>query len=193
MTLRTVTDDLLFDRWLDGDDAAFRALYERLAPIVLRVAAKHGLGPSDAKDVVQQTFLGVHRARADFRRGAPLRPWFFTIAFNVVRQHHRARTVRVMEPLAVDGYDDPIYEAPEPERDPAEVADCVRGAISRLPDGQRRVIELHWLERLPFAEVAALVGSTEGAVRVRAHRGYEALRQILGGPDPCPSLAARAR
>lgn len=192
MTTHTLTDDTLFERWLDGDDDAFRRLYQRLAPVVLRIAMKQGLGLAESKDAVQQTFLGVHRARADFRRGAHVRPWFFTIAYNVVRQYFRSRYARPETPLELDGSRDPVFEEPAPERDPAEIAGCVRGAVARLPDGQRRVIELHWFERRPFAEVAAMVGSTEGAVRVRAHRGYEALRQSLGGPDPCSSLAARA-
>lgn len=191
MTLQTLTDDALFERWLDGDDHAFRQLFERLAPVVLRIAAKQGLGLAEAKDAVQQTFLGVHRARADFRRGAHVRPWFFTIAYNVIRQHFRSKYARPETTLELDGVRDPVFEPPEPERDPREIADCVRGAVARLPDGQRRVIELHWFDRRPFAEVAAMVGATEGAVRVRAHRGYEALRVILGGPDPCPSLALR--
>ncbi len=192
MTKHTLTDDTLFERWLDGDDAAFRLLYDRLAPIVLRIAMKHGLGVAEAKDAVQQTFLSVHRARADFRRGAHVRPWFFTIAYNVVRQYFRTKYARPEAALELDGVRDPVFEEPELERDPADIADCVRGAVARLPDGQRRVIELHWFDRRPFAEVATMVGSTEGAVRVRAHRGYEALRQILGRTDPCPSLALRA-
>ena len=55
----------------------------------------------------------------------------------------------------------------------------VRAAVGRLPDGQREVLELHWFEGLPFPEVAAIVGASHSAVKVRAHRGYERLRQVM--------------
>ena len=55
----------------------------------------------------------------------------------------------------------------------------VRTALSGLPKDQREVIELHWFEQIPFNEIATIVGASSGAVRVRAHRGYVALRKTL--------------
>jgi DNA-directed RNA polymerase specialized sigma24 family protein len=49
-----------------------------------------------------------------------------------------------------------------------------------LPADQREVIELHWFDELEFPEVAQVVGASVSAVKVRAHRGYVRLRQILG-------------
>jgi RNA polymerase sigma-70 factor (ECF subfamily) len=51
--------------------------------------------------------------------------------------------------------------------------------MAQLPTSQREVVELHWFQERPFAEVAQIVGSTEGAVRVRAHRAYKKLRELL--------------
>jgi RNA polymerase sigma-70 factor (ECF subfamily) len=51
--------------------------------------------------------------------------------------------------------------------------------LKGLPEDQRSVIELHWFEQLSFNEIAGIVGATAGAVRVRAHRGYVALRKQL--------------
>jgi RNA polymerase sigma-70 factor (ECF subfamily) len=56
----------------------------------------------------------------------------------------------------------------------------MRRALQQLPEEQREVILLHWFEDLPFAEVAAIVGASVPAVKVRAHRGYERLRATLG-------------
>jgi len=172
----TPTDDALFLQWLDGDDAAFRTLFERIAPIILHIARRYGLTEAQAKDAVQNTFLAVHRGAHDFRRGAPLRPWLFTITYNVVRQQRRAQA-RAPRPLP----DDWQLAAPEPEvhRDRGAITLAVRQAIALLPAGQREVVELHWLDVLPFREVARRVGISEGAVRVRAHRGYSVLRRHL--------------
>ena len=55
----------------------------------------------------------------------------------------------------------------------------VRSALAELPGNQREVVELHWFEERPFAEVAQIVGASEGAVRVRAHRAYKRLKELL--------------
>ncbi|GAB4202399.1 MAG: sigma-70 family RNA polymerase sigma factor [Sandaracinaceae bacterium] len=173
-----------FLRWLAGDDAAFRLFFERAAPVVLAIARRAGLGDADARDVVQQTFLGVHRARADFRPGAPVRPWLVSIARNVVRDHLRRRSRRREEALELDGRIDPRVEARDYGlSDEERLLVWVRAAIARLPESQRRALELHVLEGLPFAEVARSLGCTEGAARVRAHRGYETLRDWLLDPE----------
>jgi DNA-directed RNA polymerase specialized sigma24 family protein len=51
---------------------------------------------------------------------------------------------------------------------------------------QREVIELHWFDGLSFAEVGAVVGASVAAVKVRAHRGYVALRRLLDDQKPLP-------
>lgn len=176
-------ESALFERWLDGDERAFRQIFEALGPLVLAIARRHGLRDAEAKDVVQQTFLGVHRARGDFRRGAPVRPWIVTIARNVIRDHLRRRYVRREDALELDGPIEPRVEAPEYGVPSAEtLLGWAHKALAKLPEAQRRVIELHYLEGRSFAEVAKAVGCSEGAARVRAHRGYETIRGWLVDP-----------
>jgi RNA polymerase sigma-70 factor (ECF subfamily) len=61
-----------------------------------------------------------------------------------------------------------------------EDKDLLQSALTKLREGQREVIELHWFEGLSFAEIATRVGASLSAVKVRAHRGYGRLREILG-------------
>ncbi|MBN8614959.1 MAG: RNA polymerase sigma factor [Deltaproteobacteria bacterium] len=184
-------ESALFERWLDGDTRAFQELFTLLSPTVLAIARRYGLRDAEAKDVVQQTFLGVHRARADFRRGAPVRPWVVTIARNVVRDHLRRHYVRREDALELDGPIEPRVEAPEYGVPTSEALLGWAGqALAKLPEAQRRVIELHYLEGKSFADVGKALGCSEGAARVRAHRGYETIRAWLldptaaGLPDP---------
>lgn len=173
----------LFERWLAGDEAAFRGFFELAAPLVLAIARRHGLRDAEAKDVVQQVFLGVHRARGDFRRGAPVRPWLVTIARNVVRDHLRRHYVRREETIEVDGPIEPRIEAPEYGLPSTEaLIEWSKKAVARLPESQRRALELHFFESRSFAEVARELGCSEGAARVRAHRGYETIRGWLTDP-----------
>jgi RNA polymerase sigma-70 factor (ECF subfamily) len=172
------SDEELMRAYVGGDQEAFQRLFERYAPMLLRLATRYLRDEEQARETVQQTFFQLHAARHDFRLDAKLRPWVFTIAMNLVREHYRRRTRRKESP-----FEEGRREAPQPLRGPIETrqrAEALRRALDTLPESQRSVVELHWFEDKPFAEVATIVGSTEGAVRVRAHRAYKRLRELLG-------------
>ena len=183
---RMRTDEELMQVFATGDSAAFGELFARWAPALVRVAQRQLGTRADAEDVVQQTFLQLHRARRDFKLGMKLRPWLFTIALNLCRDLQRYRGRRHETPV-----DDVVLVADTPAttaREDAELKARVRSALGQLSAEQRAVIELHWFDELPFGEIATIVGASAGAVRVRAHRGYEALRKTLGGEVGLPSL-----
>lgn len=172
------TDEALMDAYIDGDEVAFRLLFERYAPILLRLTRRHLRDEELAQEMVQQTFFRLHGARHDFRRGSKLRPWVMTIAMNLVREHWRRKKRRKMTDLEVD-----TQAAPEADFMPIELrqrAALLHVALEKLPSSQREVVELHWFQERPYAEVAQIVGTSEGAVRVRAHRAYTTLKQLLG-------------
>lgn len=159
-----------------GEAAAFRELWERWSPRLQRLLRRDVARAEDAHDLVQQTFLQLHRARHEFRDDAKLRPWLYTIALNLKRQYYR-RLGRRPETSIEDAVVDPPASDPAPD---ARIDDVhVRAALAALPEAQRDVILLHWFEGLSFAEVAEVVGATQSAVKVRAHRGYARLREIL--------------
>ena len=171
------TDEELMDAYVDGDDAAFRVLFERYAPILLRLTRRHLRDEELSREIVQQTFFRLHGARNDFRRGSKLRPWVMTIAMNLVREHWRRKKRRKMTDLEVD-----TQAAPEADYMPIELRQrsaLLHGALDKLPVSQREVVELHWFQERPYAEIAEIVGTSEGAVRVRAHRAYTTLKQLL--------------
>jgi RNA polymerase sigma-70 factor (ECF subfamily) len=172
------SDEELMAAYVAGDAAAFQLLFERYAPALLRTARRHLRTEEDARDLVQQTFLQLHRGRRDFRGDAPFRPWLFTIALNLRREHYRRRARRPEAPL--DSEAGAKLHSPTGGAAAVEASALVRQALGRLPPDQREAIVLHWFEGYSFGEIAALVGASAGAVRVRAHRGYGALRKALG-------------
>lgn len=163
--------------YADGDSAAFRELFERYSSRLLGLMMRGMASTRDAQDLVQRTFLQLHRARHDFRPGARLRPWLMTIALNVKRQYLRTSRRRPEAPLELDGRSDPAVAPHDPEL--AERTRLLRQTLAELPAKQREVIELHWLEGIPMLEVAEIVGASRSAVKVRAHRGYARLRELL--------------
>jgi RNA polymerase sigma factor (sigma-70 family) len=167
-------DEELMNAYVRGDEAAFDELFRRYAPLLTRIMRRRLATESDAQDLVQQAFLQLHRARGDFRVGMPFRPWLFTIAFNLQREAYRKLRTRPGDRPSAAGDDDPASE-------PADLASQrdVRMALSSLPAETREVIALHWLDGLSFPEVAALVGASLSAVKIRAHRGYGLIRRYI--------------
>ena len=170
------------DRYARGDDRAFAELYDLLAPrlygFLIRKAGDRAL----AEDLVQQTFLHMHRARATYVTGADVVPWAFALARNLTIDAFRRRRRELLsdtgdlrgEALAI------ALDMPADERLQAQqAADCMQHCFAELPDSQRTAFELLKRDGLSLAQAAETLGISVGAVKVRAHRAYEALREAL--------------
>jgi len=171
-------EDLMIS-YIQGEREAFERLFRRYAPLVLGLGRRH-LGDEDAaKDLLQQTFVRLHGARRDYRPGEPFHPWVMTIAMNLVRDQWRRRKRRPTTTLDHEPEADDPSPLGSSRLEAGERATRLHDALAALPTGQREVVELHWFQEQPFAEVARMVGSTEGAVRGRAHRAYARLKELL--------------
>ncbi|MCW2975332.1 MAG: polymerase, sigma-24 subunit, subfamily [Actinomycetia bacterium] len=158
------------------DASAFRELYDRYCERIHRFQLGRTRNRDAALDLTAETFAQVWLSRDRFRDLADgsAAPWLYAIARHVLiasvrkgRLEEQARTqlglIRSEAPaepssLWVEGLDE---------------------AFADLPPELRRAIELRIVEDLPYAEVAAAIGTTSGAARVRVHRGLNALRERL--------------
>jgi RNA polymerase sigma-70 factor, ECF subfamily len=162
-----------------GEDQALRTLYERHARSIYNYARRLLDDAGTAEEVLQETFLRVYRERAAFRPVATFRTWAFTIARNlcldILRAPARAST------LAAETLPEVRDAAPTPlERlERAEEAAAVRRALAELSPDDREIILLSRYHGLRYREIAALVGASEDAVKMRAHRALTRLRKIL--------------
>jgi RNA polymerase sigma-70 factor (ECF subfamily) len=190
----------LMQRYCDGDAGAFRELYALVAPRLLGYLLKMARERALADDLLQQTFLKVHRARTAYVRGADPLPWIYSIAHRTfidqTRKHKRA-VVRVGDAdelpevtAALTGESDDRRD--DGRADPEMVAAAL-DALAELPAQQREAVVLTKLDGKTVAEAAEIAGTTVGAMKVRAHRGYEALRKLLGKPaEPVKKAAGGA-
>lgn len=161
-----------------ADPAAFRQLFDRHGPRLYGWFLRSTHSDAVANDLVQQTFLNLHRARRDYRIGARFRPWLYAIGANTRREYFRKTQRR-----AETGFDPAVHDSGvAPDASTAE-ARAVRRALQQLPDNQRDVLLLHWYEGFSFREIGEMLGASTSAVKVRAHRAYKALRATLGGAD----------
>ncbi len=180
----TVLLDAAMDRYARGDDAAFGAVYDGLAPRLQAFLSRYTHDRARAEDVVQQTMLRIHRARGRFTLGGQVVPWAFAIARRLLIDQHRRGGREVLAPTgddnltqlltAVDARADDVVMA-------KELAGKLAEELSRLPENQRVAFELIKQDGLSVAEAAQVLGTTVGAVKLRAHRAYEAMRAVLAG------------
>lgn len=174
--MQDLTDEELMERYVAGESQAFAELFARYAPRLGALFRRALPAWVDVQDLVQQTFLQVHRARRDYQPGRPLRPWVITIALNLRRKHYRVVS-RATAELVTDPAESGERGRKQLER--AEREEALHQALAKLRPNQREVLELHWFEGLPFAQVAEVTGASLSAVKVRAHRAYKALRGLL--------------
>ena len=164
------------ERFRLGDARAFDALFQRYArPIhgyLMRLTGQRAA----AEDLSQQTFLSLVQARGRFQQGSRVKPWLYAIATNAAHDWRRRKRP---EELTDEG-ELPTQVASE-QGGPRDVGleRTVQRALAQLPEGQRIPIVLHRFEGMGFAEIAESMGLTETAVKVRAHRGYARLRELL--------------
>src|SRR5271168_182706 len=90
------------DRYAAGDNQAFAALHQGLYPRLLAYLTRMCGSGVNASDLVQETFLRMHRARATFAAGGAVLPWAYAIARNVALDHARAARHRETERLPSD-------------------------------------------------------------------------------------------
>jgi RNA polymerase sigma-70 factor, ECF subfamily len=180
-----MTEEALMLAYRAGDRTAFEHLFAVLGPRVHAFFMRSFQNRAVADDLLQVTFLKLHRARADYDADQPLRPWVFAIAARVRLDEYRRRK-HIMEDLN----DERLERLPEgptatppasasDELENAQRAASVRTALDALPESQRVIVHLHRFEGLTFSQIAAALGSTEGAVKLRAFRAYEKLRLTL--------------
>jgi RNA polymerase sigma factor (sigma-70 family) len=177
------TEEKLMAQYAAGDEVAFRDLFALLAPKLRAFFFRSFVDVALAEDLTQTTFLKLHRARASYCPELPLKPWLFTIAAGVRRDELR-RLYRLPPHVGEAELEQAEPQASE-EAGPFRAADAsneveaIRAAVNRLPESQRAVLHLHCHEELTFEQIAQVLGTTPGAVRVRASRAYERLRQGL--------------
>ena len=170
------TDEELMEQFVDGDRGAFDALFSRYSR-PLRGYLARLVGPGAAADIAQTAFLSVVKARGRYQRQDRFRPWLYAIATNAARDHLRRHR---REELTEEGsLPDDAAVSPAELRD-AKLEHAVHAGLAQLPAAQREAILLHRFQGLAFSEIAEALDVSESAVKVRAHRGYARLRELLG-------------
>ena len=166
----------LMIRYQGGSLEAFQEIYAQLAP-GLRRYLSHLAGGSDiADDLLQETFLQMHRSRGAYNPKYAVRPWVFGLARNVFLMNRRAaRQWAKVHESREDLPEFPVL----PEADRLGSRDEIRRCIAGLPADQAETLLLHHEWGFSFEEIAGMLGISAAAARARASRGIADLRVAL--------------
>jgi RNA polymerase sigma-70 factor (ECF subfamily) len=175
-----VTDRHLSDlmaAYQEGDLGAFEGLFRALRPSLQRYLSVLTRNRSRAEDLVQETFLQLHRSRRTYLPGRPVVPWVFAIARHVYLMEVRKRARLQRREIAVD---DPQPEMPvPPEAEGLAERERLQRALGQLPADQIEALTLHHVWGFTFGEIGATLGIRAGTAKVRAFRGMRRLKEIL--------------
>jgi RNA polymerase sigma-70 factor (ECF subfamily) len=162
-------------RLLRRDEGALEEAYATYAQAV-RAYVSRFVGPNEAEDVVQRTFLDIWRHSARYDPAERFTGWVFTIARRRaidslrIKRHDVVDVDRVRDLVGEDG-----REMADRHADAAEV----RAALARLPEHERVVIEMAYFRQLSLVEIAGRLDAPLGTVKSRASRGTRRLAQLM--------------
>lgn len=163
--------------YLAGRIDAFDALYEALAGPLRAYLCSLCRDSTLASDLVQETFLQMHKSRRTYEPGRPVMPWAYAIARHVFLMHRRAarRADRVAAAFATG-------------RESSDVVDLtglvfdrwrLREALKHVTAAERTPVVMHHVQGWTFAEIATRLGIRVNAARTRASRGLKKMREAL--------------
>jgi RNA polymerase sigma-70 factor (ECF subfamily) len=186
----SVPEAELLEALRTGRDDAFETLVRTHSGRMLSVCRRILRNDEEAKDAVQEAFISAFRAIHSFEGTSRLGTWLHRIAVNASLMRLRSKKRRPEESIEEllptfkdDGHNtiDPRDWSPSALQmvESRETREFVRESIDRLPDMYRVVLLLRDIEELDTAEAAAVLGVTEGVVKVRLHRARHALRLLL--------------
>ena len=183
-------ESVLLEALRAGEDWAFEAVVRIYGGRLLAVARRFTRNDDDARDVLQSAYLSAFRSLKRFEGASQLSTWLHRIVVNAALMRLRSRRRKPeesIESLLPSFLDDghhverftewttPADQLVERE----ETREFVRGCIAQLPGNYREVLVLRDIEEMPTSDVAALLGITSTAVKVRLHRARQALTTLL--------------
>jgi len=173
------TDNQLMNRMSTGDMEALSAIVLRhqrgLVGFLTRLCGSRDA----AEDLAQETFLRVYEARSRYRPAGRFTTWLYTIAYRLFIDTRRAWSASRTEGMEEKQVADRRAATPEAATIERDLSRRVRQAIDGLPEQYRPVLLLRSRREMSYGEIAAVLGCSENAARVRMHRGLALLRRRL--------------
>jgi RNA polymerase sigma-70 factor (ECF subfamily) len=175
---------VLMAEYQAGSVEAFDRLHDALAPALKAYLTSLTRDATRADDLLQETFLQMHRARASHTPGEAVRPWVFAIAKRVFLMHVRGtkRRERYEQADQHEQHEQGGHLSPaSPEAaDRLHARRSIESALRQVPADGRRAFLMHHLFGFSFKEIAEKLGIKPGAAKIRSSRAASFMRSLLG-------------
>lgn len=167
--------EMLMARYQTGDTNAATALIYAVSPRLHRFFAVQEMSRAEADDLLQETWLRIHRVRHTYRPEEPALAWFYAIARHVRVDHYR-------KAIRTTAREDTLEEGVGMTNTTAAQTEALglEALLAPLSSGEREVVQMLKVEGLSLEEVARATSATVGSVKQKAHRAYKKLRQAFG-------------
>lgn len=169
------------------DNEAFGLLYERYVDRIYNYVYYRTSNAADAEDLTARIFERAMKHIGNYRdQGVPFSAWLYRIAHNLVANFHRDRSRRKM--ISIDDVGQWVIDDHGPEFSAQLMEDkaALITSIRRLPMERQELLRLKFIDRLSNAEIGAIMGRSEGAIKSLYHRTLLALREDMVGVDYQP-------
>ena len=168
--------EMLMVRYQQGDFAAAAALIDHISPRLYRFFIAQSMSRADADDLLQETWLQIHKVRHTYRPGEPALPWFYAIARHIRVDHYRKSIRAAARERELEEMSKGASAAPHD----AGPTDELEALLAPLSASQREVIAMLKVEGMSLEEVARATSSSVGSVKQKVHRAYKKLRETIG-------------
>lgn len=173
-----IPDEELISRAIQGDSSAFGSLYERYLERIYRYVYFRVADAPEAEDLTETVFLKAWEALPNLREeGLNFRAWLYRIAHNLVVDRHR--TQRALVPLESVVAQKDIGDGPELAAQSGEISAHLAKALSSMDEDMQQVLVCRFIMELSHAETAAIMGRSEGYVRVLQFRALRKLKDAM--------------
>ena len=170
------TDGQLIKQLQNGDLDALGVLYERYKAPVYRTALAITCDPASAEDILQDSFLRLHKYARRFDTERPLKPWLYRITVNLAYTcEARRKRWHMPQDGEMDWIEGPTHLSPEWQAELSDLQSHVLDAISSLCFSQCIVIALYYLNSFSLKEIAQMLDCPIGTVKSRLYYGRENL------------------
>jgi RNA polymerase sigma-70 factor (ECF subfamily) len=157
----------------NGDRKAYTEFLDLLIPEIKKIVKAKT--QHNREDIIQDILISVHNAKSTFDPSRPFYPWFYSIcSFRIADQ----KRVYWRNTKKISNFAEQLHN-PEHDEIVEENKETIHEAINSLPQKQREIVTLLKLEGYSIKEIAERMNLTVAAVKITAHRAYEALRTKL--------------
>lgn len=190
-----LTDEALFAFYQEGDEGAFEQLVVRYEPLIAGFLFKRLRDEERVRDLTQDTFLRVHRARGRYDPNRKFSTWIYTIASNLLKNEYRNRARRKETTFSNLGKDEAraggglysgVLESDQPNPEQlayaGELREAIDRAIEQLEDHHRIPFVMREVEDRSYEEISDAIGVPVGTVKSRLFRARSAFQMAFPVP-----------